>query len=93
MKKTLSLGIIVLAYGLSLPALGTDTATLTISGNVVAPTCSTEVANAQLQQRCGNSTHVSSTEQTVSSVVRGVTTELVAVPGSDNRQIILNRYD
>lgn len=37
MKKTLSLGIIVLAYGLSLPALGTDTATLTISGNVVAP--------------------------------------------------------
>lgn len=48
MKKTLSLGIIVLAYGLSLPALGTDTATLTISGNVVAPTCSIEVVNAQL---------------------------------------------
>ncbi|EKU4728896.1 MULTISPECIES: YehE family protein [Citrobacter] len=93
MKKTLSLGIIVLAYGLSLPALGTDTATLTISGTVVAPTCSTEVVNAHLQQRCGNTTHVSSTEQTVTSVARGVTTELVPIPGSDNRQIILNRYD
>ncbi|ECZ9471828.1 DUF2574 family protein, partial [Salmonella enterica subsp. enterica serovar Kentucky] len=54
MKKYLLMGIIVSAYGISVPVFASDTATLTISGKVSAPTCSTEVVNAQLQQRCGN---------------------------------------
>lgn len=50
MKKYLLMGIIVSAYGISVPVFASDTATLTISGKVTAPTCSTEVVNAQLQQ-------------------------------------------
>ncbi|EFB0784791.1 DUF2574 family protein, partial [Salmonella enterica] len=48
MKKYLLMGIIVSAYGISVPVFASDTATLTISGKVSAPTCSTEVVNAQL---------------------------------------------
>ncbi|EBA3481691.1 DUF2574 family protein, partial [Salmonella enterica] len=51
MKKSLFLGFITLAYGMSLQALASDTATLTITGRVVEPTCSTDVVNNTVQQR------------------------------------------
>lgn len=70
-----------------------DTATLTISGKVTAPTCSTEVVNTQLQQRCGNTIHVSTLQAPAATPVRGVTTQLYTVPGDSARQIIVNRYD
>jgi type 1 fimbria pilin len=52
MKKSLFLGVITLAYGMS-AGFASDTATLTISGRVVEPTCSTDVVNNDVQQRCG----------------------------------------
>lgn len=57
MKKSLFLGFITLAYGMSLQALASDTATLTITGRVVEPTCSTDVVNNTVQQRCGQTLH------------------------------------
>ncbi|EAX4510787.1 DUF2574 family protein, partial [Salmonella enterica] len=38
MKKYLLMGIIVSAYGISVPVFASDTAALTISGKVTAPT-------------------------------------------------------
>ena len=93
MKNRLLMGIIVLGYGIGSPAFASDTATLIISGTVTAPTCSTDVVENQLQQRCGNTTHLSSTSDVVSAPARGVMTEVVAVQGDATRQIVLNRYD
>ncbi|EEJ1526539.1 DUF2574 family protein [Salmonella enterica subsp. houtenae] len=93
MKKYLLMGIIVSAYGISVPVFASDTATLTISGKVTAPTCSMEVVNAQLQQRCGNAIHVSTLQAPAATPVRGVTTQLYTVPGDSACQIIVNRYD
>lgn len=70
-----------------------DTATLTISGKVTAPTCSTEVVNAQLQQRCGNTIHVSTLQTPAATPMRGVTTQLYTVHGDSTRQIVVNHYD
>ncbi|MBJ3669899.1 YehE family protein [Salmonella enterica subsp. enterica serovar Braenderup] len=93
MKKYLLMGIIVSAYGISVPVFASDTATLTISGKVTAPTCSTEVVNAQLQQRCGNTIHVSNLQTPAATPMRGVTTQLYTVPGDSTRQIVVNHYD
>ncbi|CQK58636.1 DUF2574 family protein [Salmonella enterica] len=93
MKKYLLMGIIVSAYGISVPVFASDTATLTISGKVTAPTCSTEVVNAQLQQRCGNTIHVSPLQTPAATPMRGVTTQLYTVPGDSTRQIVVNHYD
>ncbi|RIP38920.1 DUF2574 family protein [Salmonella enterica] len=93
MKKYLLMGIIVSAYGISVPVFASDTATLTISGKVTAPTCSTEVVNAQLQQRGGNTTHVSTLQTPAATPMRGVTTQLYTVPGDSTRQIVVNHYD
>ncbi|ELG1101953.1 DUF2574 family protein [Salmonella enterica] len=93
MKKYLLMGIIVSAYGISVPVFASDTATLTISGKVTAPTCSTEVVNAQLQQRCGNAIHVSTLQTPAVTPMRGVTTQLYTVPGDSTRQIVVNHYD
>ncbi|EKA7109277.1 DUF2574 family protein [Salmonella enterica] len=93
MKKYLLMGIIVSAYGISVPVFASDTAALTISGKVTAPTCSTEVVNAQLQQRCGNTIYVSTLQPPAATPVRGVTTQLYTVPGDNDRQIIVSRYD
>ncbi|HAB4410319.1 TPA_asm: DUF2574 family protein, partial [Salmonella enterica subsp. enterica] len=73
MKKYLLMGIIVSAYGIGVPVFASDTATLTISGKVTAPTCSTEVVNAQLQPRCGNTIHVSTLQTPAATPMRGVT--------------------
>ncbi|EAM2835984.1 DUF2574 family protein [Salmonella enterica] len=93
MKKYLLMGIIVSAYGISVPVFASDTATLTISGKVTAPTCSTEVVNAQLRQRCGNTIHVSTLQTPAATPMRGVTTQLYTVPGDSTRQIVVNHYD
>lgn len=93
MKKYLLMGIIVSAYGISVPVFASDTATLTISGKVTAPTCSTEVVNAQLQQRCGHTIHVSTLQTPAATPMRGVTTQLYTVPGDSTRQIVVNHYD
>ncbi|WP_079903065.1 DUF2574 family protein [Salmonella enterica] len=93
MKKYLLMGIIVSAYGISVPVFASDTATLTISGKVTAPTCSTEVVNAQLQQRYGNTIHVSTLQTPAATPMRGVTTQLYTVPGDSTRQIVVNHYD
>ncbi|EBW2330303.1 DUF2574 family protein [Salmonella enterica subsp. enterica serovar Enteritidis] len=93
MKKYLLMGIIVSAYGISVPVFASDTATLTISGKVTAPTCSTEVVNAQLQQRCGNTIHVLTLQTPAATPMRGVTTQLYTVPGDSTRQIVVNHYD
>ncbi|HAU6710112.1 TPA: DUF2574 family protein [Salmonella enterica subsp. enterica serovar Casablanca] len=93
MKKYLLMGIIVSAYGISVPVFASDTATLTISGKVTAPTCSTEVVNAQLQQRCGNTIHVSRLQTPAATPMRGVTTQLYTVLGDSTRQIVVNHYD
>ncbi|ECU9059007.1 DUF2574 family protein [Salmonella enterica subsp. enterica serovar Alachua] len=93
MKKYLLMGIIVSAYGISVPVFASDTATLTISGKVTAPTCSTEVVNAQLQHRCGNTIHISTLQTPAATPMRGVTTQLYTVPGDSTRQIIVNHYD
>ncbi|PZW32448.1 DUF2574 family protein [Salmonella enterica] len=93
MKKYLLMGIIVSAYGISVPVFASDTATLTISGKVTAPTCSTEVVNAQLQQRCGNTIHFSPQQPPAATPMRGVTTQLYTVPGDSTRQIVVNHYD
>ncbi|ECG8590663.1 DUF2574 family protein [Salmonella enterica subsp. salamae] len=93
MKKYFLMGIIVTAYGISVPVFASDTATLTISGKVTAPTCSTEVVDAQLQQRCGNTVHVSTLQEPAAAPARGVTTQLSTVPGDSTRQIIINHYD
>ncbi|ECF6042714.1 DUF2574 family protein [Salmonella enterica subsp. salamae] len=93
MKKYLLMGFIVSAYGISVPVFASDTATLTISGKVTEPTCSTEVVNTQLQQRCGNTIHVSTLQAPAATPVRGVTTQLYTLPGDSARQIIVNRYD
>jgi type 1 fimbria pilin len=53
MKISSLMGTIILTYGISASAFASDTATLTISGRVVEPTCSTDVVNNNVQQRCG----------------------------------------
>ncbi|WP_071600750.1 DUF2574 family protein [Citrobacter youngae] len=93
MKKSLFLGLITLAYGMSLQALASDTATLTITGKVVEPTCSTDVVNNTVQQRCGQTLHHTDINNVNSTSVQGMVTEIVAVPGNPSRQIVLNRYD
>lgn len=93
MRNNLLVGIIVLTYGINFPVFASDTATLTISGNVTAPTCSTDVVDSQLQQRCGNTSRLSNTTEIVLTPVRGVVTEVVTVKGDTPRQIVLNRYD
>ncbi|KWZ99566.1 hypothetical protein HMPREF3207_03903 [Citrobacter koseri] len=93
MKNPFLMGIIVLAYGMSSPVFASDTATLTISGSVTTPTCHADVVDTQLQQRCGNNTYLANAGETASMPVRGVVTEVITLPGSTARQIVLNRYD
>lgn len=94
MKNRLQMGIIVLAYGIGSPVFASETATLTISGKVSAPTCSTDVVDHQMVQRCGNTTRFSNTTDAIAiTPVRGVATEVVTVPGDATRRIVLNRYD
>ncbi|AUO63733.1 hypothetical protein WM46_02605 [Citrobacter freundii complex sp. CFNIH2] len=94
MKNYLLSGIIVLAYGMSSSAFSSDTATLTINGRVALPTCSTDVVNSQLQQRCGDTLSSFNTQDAkILPSAKGVTTEITHLPGDTTRQIVLNRYD
>ncbi|HGY5075334.1 TPA: DUF2574 family protein [Citrobacter gillenii] len=93
MKKSLFLGVITLAYGMSSSVFASDTATLTISGRVTEPTCSADVVNNKVQQRCGGITLTPNIHEVASHSVRGVVTELVPLGGDATRQIVLSRYD
>lgn len=91
MKKHWLMGIIILTYGMSVFA--SDTASLTIDGRVVEPTCSTDVVNNEIHQRCGETLHLSTINNVTSSPARGVVTDIVIVHGDGLRQIVLNSYD
>lgn len=91
MKKPL-IGILTLAYGLSLPVFAADTATLTLSGRVASPTCSTDIVNEQPLQRCGENTYLINT-QNITAHSRGVVTQTVNLTNDASRKIIINSYD
>jgi type 1 fimbria pilin len=93
MKIGLLLGLITLAYGMSSSAFASDSATLTISGRVTEPTCSADVVNNKVQQRCGIVTLTPDLHEVASHPVRGVVTELVPLGRDATRQIVLSRYD
>ncbi|QLO04843.1 DUF2574 family protein [Citrobacter freundii] len=93
MKIGLLLGLITLAYGMSSSVFASDTATLTISGRVTEPTCSADVVNNKVQQRCGITTLTPNTREVASHPVRGVATEVAPLKGDAARQIVLSRYD
>lgn len=95
MKTRLLTGIIALVYGFAAPAFSAenDTARLTINGKITAPTCSSDIVSAQLQQRCGNITRISNVTNVNGQPAKGVTTEIVTLPGDMQRKTILNRYD
>ncbi|HHW4411957.1 DUF2574 family protein [Citrobacter freundii] len=93
MKIGLLLGLITMAYGMSSSAFASDSATLTISGRVTEPTCSADVVNNKVQQRCGITTLTPNIREVASHPVRGVVTELVLLGGDATRQIVLSRYD
>lgn len=76
MKIGLLLGLITLAYGMSSSVFASDTATLTISGRVTEPTCSADVVNNKVQQRCGITTLTPNIREVASHPVRGVATEV-----------------
>lgn len=94
MKTCLLMGTLGLAWGIiSFPAVASDTAVLTINGRVSTPTCSTEVSNNNVQQRCGNSIQLTTLTAAPVSSARGVITEIVSLPDDTTRHIILNRYE
>jgi type 1 fimbria pilin len=91
MKKPL-IGILTFAYGLSLPAFSADTATLTLSGRVVTPTCSVAIVNEHPQQHCGKNTDFIDT-QNMAVHSRGVVTQTVNLTNDVSRKIIISSYD
>ena len=93
MNKYWLSGIIFLAYGLASPAFSSETATLTINGRISSPTCSMDVVNNHLQQRCGQLLQRVETNYRASSTAKGVTTEVVVAGSDSKRRIVLNRYD
>jgi len=93
MNKYWLSGIIFLAYGLASPAFSSETATLTINGRISSPTCSMDVVNNHLQQRCGQLLQRVETNYRASSTAKGVTTEVVTADSDSKRRIVLNRYD
>lgn len=93
MKNHLLSGILVLVYAMNFPAFSSDTATLSISGRVVSPSCSMDVVNTQLQQRCGSAVRSFTVQEGGGAFARGVVTEIVSIAGDTHRKIILNSYD
>lgn len=94
LKTCLLVGTVVLSGGTGvLPAIASDTATLTISGRVSNPTCRAEIRDNQLQQHCGDSTQRMSLSDAPLSSGRGVITQRVSLPDDPSRYIILNRYE
>ncbi len=94
MKTCLLMGTLALGCGISaFPAVASDTATLIINGRVSTPTCSSEVSNNNVQQRCGNSIQLTALTGSPVSSARGVSTEIVSLPDDATRHIILNRYE
>ncbi|WP_336283876.1 DUF2574 family protein [Citrobacter arsenatis] len=94
MKKSLFLGIITLAYGMSLQAFASDTVDgkLTIVGHVVETTCHIDMSAGDPRNDCqGNAARL--TSGSGKSNYQGVSTQHVMLPGDTKRQIVLNTYD
>lgn len=93
MNKYWLSGIIFSCLWIGFSRVSSETATLTINGRISSPTCSMDVVNNHLQQRCGQLLQRVETNYRASSTAKGVTTEVVAVGNNDKRKIVLNRYD
>ncbi|MBA7931743.1 DUF2574 family protein [Klebsiella sp. RHBSTW-00215] len=91
MKMAL-IGILTLAHGVSSATFAADTATLTITGQVVSLTCHTDIVAGQLRQLCGHDLYPVDAKY-VSSISRGVVTKTVNVPGDLTRKVIVSSYD
>ncbi|EKA2132781.1 DUF2574 family protein [Citrobacter freundii] len=94
MKKSLFLGVITLAYGMSLQALASDTIAgkLTIIGHVVESTCHIDMTGGEPQNDC-QSDAARLTAGNDKPNYQGVNTKRVMLPGDTTRQIVLNTYD
>ena len=93
MKISSLMGTIILTYGISASAFASDTATLTISGRVTEPTCSTDVVNNKCNSGVARHFIFQLLRCCFFKPARGVVTEVVTVPGDTTRQIVLTRYD
>ena len=93
MKTPLPFGIIVLVYGIAAPVSASQEATLSIQGKISPPTCNVDVVSSHFTQECGKMTRHFTLQQRVITAVRGVVTEVVAVPEDGKRKIILSSYD
>lgn len=94
MKKSLFLGFITLAYGMSLQALASDTVDgkLTIVAHVVETTCQTDMSSGDPRNDCqGNAARLTGGSENPN--YQGVSTQRVMLPGDTKRQIVLNTYD
>lgn len=91
MKMAL-IGILTLAHGVSSVAFAADTATLTITGQVVWLTCHTDIVAGQLRQSCGHDLYPVDVKY-VSSISRGIVTKTVNAPGDLTRKVIVSSYD
>ncbi|MBJ3591144.1 DUF2574 family protein [Salmonella enterica subsp. enterica serovar Saintpaul] len=94
MKKSLFLGVITLAYGMSLQAFASDIVDgkLTIVGHVVVTTCHRDMSTEDPRNGCqGNAARLTSGSENSNNL--GVSTQHVMLPGDTKRQIVLNTYD
>lgn len=66
---------------------------LTIGGKVTTPTCSADIVNAQVHQRCSDGVHLFDGQELGNTAAKGVVTEVVALPGDSRRKLIRNSYD
>lgn len=94
MKKNLFLGVITLAYGMSLQALASETVDgkLTIIAHIVETTCHTDLSSGDPRNDCqGNAARLTGGSEKPN--YQGVSMQRVMLPGDPKRQIILNTYD
>lgn len=94
MKTSLFLGIITLAYGMSLQAFASDSldGRLTIVAHVVEPTCRVDMTGEKPRTDCRD-TGSRFTAGSERPNYLGVSTQRVMLPGDTKRQIVLNTYD
>ena len=94
MKKSLFLGAITLAYGMSLQALASDTidGKLTIIRHIVESTCHIDMTGGEPQNDCQSDAASIDGWKRQTKLPR-VNTKRVMLPGDTTRQIVLNTYD
>lgn len=94
MKTSLFLGIITLAYGMSLQAVASDSldGKLTIVAHVVEPTCRVDMTGEKPRTDCQEA-GARFTAGSEKPNYQGISTQRVMLPGDTQRQIVLNTYD